>query len=202
MVQERPADVEQRGEHHVREREGGPLTRVALRVEEPLQRDLGDRDDEHERSERAEGVDEVGATEPPTAEEGGAERQALHEAGRHRETHEGEPGDRRQHVERAKHGERCVDRESEPEGRGRQPRLQDDRAGVDVRCGDERPGDVEDPDLLESGLMHRAGSTAASGIPIGSRRQNCAPYARIVSPISLPTVRSAGGKRRRKVTHG
>jgi hypothetical protein len=49
VVQQRAADVEQRAEDDVGEREGGTLARVALGVEQPLQSDLCDDHDEHER---------------------------------------------------------------------------------------------------------------------------------------------------------
>ena len=101
MVQQGAPDVEQRAEHDVGEREGGTLARVALGVQQPLQGDLRDDDDEHERREGAEGVDEVGAPETAAAGERRAEREPLHETRRHREADEGEPGDCGQHEERA-----------------------------------------------------------------------------------------------------
>ena len=91
-IQECAAQVEERAEDEVRDKESDPLAVVALGLEDDPQGILRDTHDDHERSERAQRVPIVGDSELAAPHERCSEPQALDHRRGDSEPHEREPG--------------------------------------------------------------------------------------------------------------
>ncbi len=116
-----------------------PLPVLPLRAEQCDQRQVGDGDDDHERSQSSECVHVVGGGEPAAALEGVTETEVLDHRGRDRQAEEREPGHRGQHDQPRENRDGREDQHREDVGRDSGPGSVQDAAGPHVRGGDERP---------------------------------------------------------------
>ena len=123
-----------------------------LLPEQERERDAGEDEDDHERRQRAERVDVVGAAELDGAAERSPRRRVLDHHDRDDEPDEREPGDRQEREpgeeERGgQEGERAEHERTDPGAAGR-PDVAGDRRGPGVREREHRRGGDEDRDPL------------------------------------------------------
>ena len=100
-----------------------PLPVLPLRAEQCDQRQVGDGDDDHERSQSAECVHVVGGGEAAAALEGSAEAEVLDHRCRDGQAEEREPGHRRQHDQPRENRDGREDQHREHVGRHGGPGL-------------------------------------------------------------------------------
>src|SRR5579859_831511 len=136
VVEQRRAEEQDRLQDEARE-EGRDVHRLlAGAVEERRQQHLREKDDEQQRSERAERMHVVRAGQGKAALERSPQRQPLVDDRRHREAERSEPEEAREDRQRRETG--CGERANED--LSRRPRADDEHAGGDVgRRGQQDP---------------------------------------------------------------
>src|SRR5215467_3522554 len=82
-IEQCAAEVQERAEHDVTERERNAATRIALRAEQQAQGLATQRHDDHQSRKRAERMDVVDRAELPSSDERRPERELLDERGGH-----------------------------------------------------------------------------------------------------------------------
>ena len=152
-VEEGAAEEEERRDHEAGE-EGGDLDGgLAGPAEQEEEDGLAEEDDDHERRERAERVDVVGARQLDRAPEGRAKAAPLEEDGRHGEPEEREPREPRKDERARQQRHRGEDEHPGRERAGERAApllLRDEDAGGDVGDRHEhRPRRDEDEEPLE-----------------------------------------------------
>ena len=123
---------------------GDALARVSLGAQERDQRQLGDRDDDHERRQRTERMDVVGEPETPATLERCTETEPLDHRSRDGQTEEREPGESGKDEDAHEKRDRGEYENAAREGRPRRPRVEHERACAQERHGDQRCERKED----------------------------------------------------------